>query len=58
MRAERLLIRAGIASKLVPVPRFLSANCGVCLRIAWADRETARQVLEDGHVVIDQIHAL
>jgi len=36
--AERLLLAAGIAHKLIPVPRHLSSNCGFCLRFDWADR--------------------
>lgn len=38
LKAEKLLIQAGIACKLIPVPRQLSSECGVCLRIAAADR--------------------
>jgi len=45
IRAERLLHLAGIRSKLIPVPRHLSSNCGVCVRIAQPDREAAQQAL-------------
>jgi len=34
IRAEKLLGAAGIACKLIPVPRHLSSDCGVCLRFA------------------------
>jgi hypothetical protein len=32
MKAERILIEAGIPHKLIPVPKKISADCGVCLR--------------------------
>ncbi|MBN1828807.1 MAG: DUF3343 domain-containing protein [Deltaproteobacteria bacterium] len=36
--AERLLNRKSIAYKIIPVPRRLSSDCGVCLRILEEDR--------------------
>ena len=45
LRAERVLAGAGIACKLIPVPRHLSSDCGVCLRIALGDGEPARRAL-------------
>jgi hypothetical protein len=56
IRAEKILHRAGIASKLIPVPRYLSSNCGVCLRIARADKEAAQKALEAVGVEIDGVH--
>jgi uncharacterized SAM-binding protein YcdF (DUF218 family) len=41
LRAEKLLHKVGITSKLIPVPRHLSSDCGVCVRIAQPDREAA-----------------
>ncbi len=45
VRAEHLLDRAGIATKLIPVPRTLSSECGVCLRLAREDLPRALEVL-------------
>jgi hypothetical protein len=56
IRAEKILHRAGIQSKLIPVPRHLGSNCGVCVRIERADREAARQALEAVGVEIDGVH--
>jgi hypothetical protein len=58
IRAEKTLHQAGIASKLIPVPRHLSSNCGVCLRIERADKEAARQALEAVDLEIEGIHDL
>jgi hypothetical protein len=40
LKAEMILKAAGIAHKLIPVPRHISSDCGVCLRIT-ADRQPA-----------------
>ena len=58
IRAEKILHQAGIASKLIPVPRHLSSNCGVCLGIERADKEAARQALEAVKLEIEGIHDL
>jgi hypothetical protein len=58
IRAEKILYQAGIASKLIPVPRHLSSNCGVCLRIERADKEAAQKALEAVKMEIEGIHDL
>jgi hypothetical protein len=32
IKAEKVLKKAGIRTKLIPVPRHISSNCGVSLR--------------------------
>lgn len=56
LRAEKALAEAGIGCKLVPVPRHLSSDCGVCIRIQWNDQATALCVLEEAGVEIEGIH--
>lgn len=56
MRAEKLLIRAAIPSRVVPVPRTLSSQCGVCLRLAEPDVEPALRELEAGGVELENVH--
>jgi hypothetical protein len=46
LRAERILQREGITCKLIPVPRHLSSDCGVCIRTQEADGERAMAALE------------
>lgn len=57
VRGEHLLHRAGIEAKLIPVPRSLASDCGVCLRIARSDRDLALAALRQGglepHAVCD-----
>ncbi len=45
MRAEKLLEKAGIPCKLIPVPRHISSDCGVCLRFASASRLETEKIL-------------
>ena len=33
LRIEKLFQASGLACKLIPVPRHLSSDCGVCIRI-------------------------
>jgi hypothetical protein len=56
LRAENLLNRAEIRSRLIPVPRHLSSSCGVCLRIAAADREAAVQCLEGAGMDLEGVY--
>jgi hypothetical protein len=57
LKAEKLLKKAGIAHKLIPVPRHISSDCGVCLRIA-ANRQTAVEGELRGKVEWDRVVAL
>lgn len=56
LKAEKLLEQAAIPYKLIPVPRHLSSQCGVCVRILQGDRERVLQVLHDAHLEITGIH--
>lgn len=41
LKAEKILKAAGIAHKLIPVPRHISTDCGVCLRVAVEQQDQA-----------------
>ncbi len=56
LQAEKVLCEAGITCKLIPVPRHLSSDCGSCLRILRADRETAHALLEARCIEIQGLH--
>jgi hypothetical protein len=56
IRAESLARQAGIEVKLIPVPRQLSSDCGVCLRVVISDTDRVRQVLDGGRVEYDSIY--
>ncbi len=50
IRAEVVLKRAGIGCKMIPVPRHISSDCGVCIRIAREDKAAAREALDSAGV--------
>lgn len=52
IRIEKLLNEIGVPCKLVPVPRHLSSDCGVCVRINAKDVDTARRTIETGQLEI------
>ena len=58
LRAEKLVKEKGFPVKLIPVPRHLSSDCGVCLRIPWEQREAIRTLLEEERVKIEEISHL
>ena len=47
LRAEKILKDLGIAHKLIPVPRHISSDCGVCLRVAEDQKEAVKAALQD-----------
>jgi hypothetical protein len=52
--AEKFFKKADIPHKVIPVPRHLSSDCGVCIRFFSSDTERVRQTL-DGKVDIRDI---
>jgi len=58
VRAESLLVRAGVPCRLIPVPRDLSTDCGVCLRLEPEDEERALGVLSKAGLAIESVHTL
>ncbi|MBN2489866.1 MAG: DUF3343 domain-containing protein [Planctomycetes bacterium] len=47
MKITRRLKERGLAWKLVPVPRHISSDCGVCVRILRADVEAVRSAVAE-----------
>jgi len=50
MRVENVLFKNDIQSKLIPVPRHLSSDCGVCVRISGDQVDSARAILEKNRI--------
>jgi len=58
LRAEKLLLQAGLHPQCIPVPRHLSANCGIALSLAPADRLQAESLLAQRGVTLAGTHLL
>ena len=58
MRAEKVLKKQGLDTKLIPVPRRFSSDCGVSLRFLWVDLDRVKAALEAAGVETQAIHQL
>jgi len=47
MKAEKILKEQGIAHKIIPVPRHIRSDCGVCLRLMADQQETVTEILRE-----------
>lgn len=58
MAMERFCRAAGVPGRLIPVPRAVTAGCGIC----WAAPPEARDALEElvirEHLDVDGIYAI
>jgi hypothetical protein len=45
LSAEKHLKRGGVAMRLIPVPRTLTSDCGLAIRIPSGERVHARKIL-------------
>jgi len=57
LRSEKILKEAGIPHKLIPVPRHISSDCGICLRFTVDLRKRIDEALA-GKVDIREIRPL
>jgi len=55
LRGEKLCRGEGIAVKLIPVPRHLSSDCGVCLRFPKVHEERVRALFEGKALEFDSV---
>jgi hypothetical protein len=58
LKAEAALQAAGLQCALIPVPRTLTARCGVCLRVPAADRQRAEALLSECGAEIAEVHEI
>jgi len=57
IKAEKTLKEAGIPHKVIPVPRIISSDCGVCLRFLREQKEAIIEAL-DSAVEVSEIREL
>ena len=50
IRIEKVLKSKGIACKLVPVPRHLSSDCGICVRVRAVEATAVTQMVEEAGI--------
>jgi hypothetical protein len=55
---EKLLTGLGIHSRLIPVPRHLSSDCGVCIRIERSQTPAARRAIAEAGFEIEGLYEI
>ena len=58
LRAEKEAKKNEFKIKLIPVPRHLSSDCGVCLRFSWSQKEMLLSLLEAEGVKVEGVYPL
>lgn len=58
LRIEKCLVTHSLSCKLIPVPRHLSSDCGVCVRILKQDVVEITPLLKDRQIEFQSIEAL
>ena len=57
LKAEKILKTEGIPHKLIPVPKQISSDCGICLRFESGFQDEIKAALA-GKVEIEEIRKL
>lgn len=58
MSAEKHLKKGGVAMRLIPVPRRLTSDCGLAIRISTDLQGKAREVLSAARILPKSAHRL
>jgi hypothetical protein len=57
LQAEKVSKQEGLEVKLIPVPRNLSSDCGICLRFTWLQKSKIEKILDTANVRIEGIYS-
>jgi len=58
LHAEKMIKGKGFSIDLIPVPRQLSSDCGICMLIEWERKEVICTLLEERGVKVEGVHPL
>ncbi len=58
LRIEKLLVKHELTCKLIPVPRHLSSDCGVCVRILKQEMVEIKTLLSEHKIDTQSIEVL
>lgn len=58
LSAEKHLKKGGVPMRLIPVPRRLTSDCGLAIRIFPPDRDMARKILSRSGILPKSVHLL
>lgn len=58
LSAEKRLKKGGVALRLIPVPRKLTSECGLAIRISAGEKKSARKILSAARLFPVSAHLL
>lgn len=58
IRAESLAQKVNLKVKLIPVPRHLSSDCGICLQFNNEDQQSIKEILVEKKIEYDDIYQI
>lgn len=58
IRAESLAQKVNLKVKLIPVPRHLSSDCGICLQFNNEDQQSIKEILVERKIEYDDIYEI
>ena len=58
MAMERACKESGVPGRLIPVPRTITAGCGMCWAAPKEAREAVEELVMDQHLDVDGIYAI
>ena len=58
MAMEAACKAAGVPGRLIPVPRTITAGCGMCWAAPKAAREQVEELVMERHLDVDGIYAI
>ncbi|MFA6147429.1 MAG: DUF3343 domain-containing protein [bacterium] len=56
LTAEKRLKGGGVPMRLIPVPRRLTSDCGLAIRIPLDQRDRAREILSGSRLLPRSVH--
>jgi hypothetical protein len=58
LSAEKQLKKGGVSMRLIPVPRRLTSDCGLAIRISPGEKSSAKKVLSAAKILPVSAHLL
>lgn len=52
IKAEKELLLAEIKVRIIPVPRQITADCGISIKVNTADLDLVKKVIEDKNIQV------
>lgn len=56
MKGEKILKNKGLNTRLIPVPRKISSDCGMALEVLSPDIKSIKKFLEEGGCKLTEVY--